>query len=113
MAKRKTKEESKAIGAQAAEITECYYAKRFPDKLLGDKLVEWLNAQKTVSAVSGKGADAGTVDFVDVPDYQTQTTAGKMIMTLRGLDKKKVDVKQSGSLTVKVVNFSDGNNPAV
>jgi hypothetical protein len=47
---------------------------------LADKQVEWIDAKKVVSArVTGKDADSGTDDFIEVPDYQTQLKAGEML----------------------------------
>ena len=75
--------------------TECAFEKAFPDCKLIKKLDELMEAQKTVSAVSGRGADAGTVDFVDVPDYNTQVKAMDIVTDIRGLRKRKLDVKHS------------------
>lgn len=48
-------------------LTEVYMAK---------KLIEWMEAKKTVSArVTNKKADVDTDDFIDVPDYDTQLKA--------------------------------------
>ena len=47
---------------------------------LAEKQAEWLEAQKVVSARStGRDADSGTDDFIEVPDYQTQLKAGEML----------------------------------
>ena len=47
---------------------------------LAEKQAEWLGAQKVVSSRStGRDADAGTDDFIEVPDYQTQLKAGEML----------------------------------
>lgn len=47
---------------------------------LAEKQKEWLDAKKVVSAkITGKDADAGTDDFIEVPDYQTQLKAGEML----------------------------------
>lgn len=47
---------------------------------LADKQAEWLEAKKVVSArTTGKDADSGTDDFIEVPDYQTQLKAGEML----------------------------------
>lgn len=53
------------------------------DFKLYSKLDELIEAKKTVSAVSGKDANAGTVDFVDVPDYQTQVKALDIALKLK------------------------------
>lgn len=46
------------------------------------KLKALLDAQKTVSCISGKDAGAGSVDFVEVPDNPTQLKALDMLFTL-------------------------------
>lgn len=57
------------------------------DTRLISKLDELVDAKRTVSAISGKDANAGTVDFIDVPDYQTQVKALDIALKL----KKKYD----------------------
>jgi phage terminase small subunit len=71
------------------------------DQKLLEKHVELLDAQKTVSTVSGKDAGAGTVDFVDVPDYLTQCKAVDMGYKVKGRYTEKQEVKHSGSIDVK------------
>lgn len=102
---------SKQIGKEVIEQGNCAYEKAFPDCKLIEKFNEWLDAQKTVSAVSGKGADAGTVDFIEVPDYQTQIKAADIITDIRGLRKRKIDVKHSldQSLMAVAVQVLSGN----
>ena len=68
------------------------------DKRLADKHIELLDAQKTVSAVSGKDAGAGTVDFVDVPDYQTQARALDMAYKLKGGYVEKHEMTHKGKI---------------
>lgn len=113
MASTKTdKSKSKKIGKEVVAEGTCIYEKSFPDCKIIKKLDEFLEAQKTVSCVSGKDAGAGTVDFVDVPDYMTQLKAIDIITDIRGLRKRKLDVNHKGNLTINVVNFAepDGNN---
>jgi hypothetical protein len=80
------------------------------DDNLAKKHAELLHAQKTVSAVSGKDAGAGTVDFVDVPDYQTQAKALDMAYKVKGKYVEKHE--QVGPLTVEIVKFSSGDGDA-
>ena len=46
--------------------------KELPDDKLTQVHKEGLKATRTISAISGKEATGGTVDFVDVPDYATR-----------------------------------------
>jgi hypothetical protein len=82
---------------EEAGLTRQYYI---------NKLKELCEAEKTVSCVSGKGAGAGTVDFVDVPDSRVQLDAVKTIIGLYGDNapvKSEVDFKQP--ITVEIVKF--------
>lgn len=66
---------------------------------LAEKQAEWLGAQKVVSARStGRDADAGTDDFIEVPDYQTQLKAGEML-------REDFGFKQQASASV-TLNFN-------
>jgi hypothetical protein len=47
-----------------------------------EKLNQLLEATKPISCIKGKEADGGTVDFVDVPDNQTQVKALDILLTL-------------------------------
>ena len=70
------------------------------------KLGELLEAQKPISCIKGKEANGGTVDFVDVPDNQTQIKALDMAFELGDhYPSKKVtaEVKHEfGELPVEV-----------
>lgn len=83
------------------------------DSRLAQKHIQLLDAQKTVSAVSGKDAGSGSVDFVDVPDYQTQSKALDMAYRLRGAYIEKVEMEHSGSVSfaVEVVDYSKSVRP--
>ena len=48
------------------------------------KLKELCDAQKQISCVSGKEANGGTVDFIEVPDNAVQLNAVKEIIMLYG-----------------------------
>ncbi|MEN6337038.1 MAG: hypothetical protein ABFE01_22505 [Phycisphaerales bacterium] len=99
---------------QAAQITqrvqcktEARFRRAFSDKKLIDKAKELFDAKKTVSCVGGKDAGAGTVDFVDVPDYRVQLDTMKFIAEVSGRIKKKVDMNHTGAVKVEVVRFAD------
>ena len=53
---------------------------------------ELLNASKTVSAISGKDANAGSVDFIEVPDSTVQVKALDLAYKLRGAYIDKVEI---------------------
>jgi len=61
------------------------------DKLLQEKILEGLDANRTVSAkIITKGADSQTDDFIDVPDYMARH---KYLETALKLKKRLVDRK--------------------
>lgn len=102
--KRKTNEESQKIGKEVIETANCAYEKAFPDCKLIEKFNEWLDATKPIACnviskagrdKDQKDADSLTTDFVEVPDYQTQIKAADIITDIRGLRKRKIDVKHS------------------
>jgi hypothetical protein len=113
-----TKQEQQAIGIQngieaVAETRAIMERKGLKLNKGLKKLKDLMEAQKTVSAVSGKDAGAGTVDFVDVPDNPTQIKALDMFFRLRGdYPAEKKDVKHTGNVSINVVNYADtdGNN---
>lgn len=49
-------------------------------------LKEGLEANRTISTISGKDANSGTVDFVDVPDHQTRKAYHDKLGKLLGLE---------------------------
>jgi hypothetical protein len=62
------------------------------DDRLFEKLDALVEAQRTVSAIGGKDANAGTVDFVDVPDNPVQLKALEMAFKLKDkFPSSKVD----------------------
>lgn len=62
------------------------------DDYLAEKTKEGLEANRTISAISGKEANGGTVDFVDVPDYAVRH---KYLETALKL-KNKFPTKETG-----------------
>jgi hypothetical protein len=72
------------------------------------KLNQLLDATKPISCIKGKDADGGSVDFVDVPDNQTQIKALDILLTLGDhypAKQIKADVNHSGSLMADVVEY--------
>ena len=74
---------------------------------LGDKNLlsvhkDMLQASRTVSAVSGKDANAGTVDFIDVPGWQARGKALEMGYKLKGafIEKKEITGPNGGAIPV-------------
>lgn len=80
---------------------------KITSKTVAKKIHEHLNAKKTVSAVSGKDANAGTVDFIEVDDYQTQQKAIEQVFKIENIGQK-VDVNHTGSVshTIEVIDYS-------
>lgn len=54
------------------------------DELILKTHVEMIEATKVISAVSGSNANAGTMDFVDVPDWQARAKGIEMAYKLKG-----------------------------
>lgn len=108
---RLTPEQAAQITQRVQCRTEARFRRAFNDTKLLEKAKELFDAKKTVSCVGGKDAGAGTVDFVDVPDYRVQLDAMKLICDLRGLLKKNVKMEHTGSVTVEVVKFAEGKDP--
>lgn len=108
----------KQAGSQASQILKKPQVKSqlyaaldragLSDSTLAKKILEWINAQKTVSAIAGTDAGAGTVDFVDVPDYTTQVKAGEMICKMRGHFAEKIEHEIIGnmSININVIDYS-------
>jgi hypothetical protein len=74
------------------------------DKKIATTVLEALDANKTVSAVSGKDAGAGSVDFVDVPDFPSRLKAAELAGKFRGDFVEKHQVDQN--VTVSVIDYS-------
>lgn len=67
------------------------------DERLSSKLQDLLEAQRTVSAIGGKDANAGTVDFVDVPDNPVQLKALEIALKLKDkFPSTKTDITSGG-----------------
>jgi phage terminase small subunit len=63
---------------------------------------EMMAATRTVSAISGKDANAGTVDFIEVPDWQARGKAVDMAHKIKGrfVEKKEVSGPDGGAIPV-------------
>jgi len=78
-----------------------------PERII-TKISSHLDAKKTVSAVSGKDAGAGSVDFVDVEDYQAQQKAIEQVFKIEGIGQtQKVDVEHTGTFSFEVISFAE------
>lgn len=67
------------------------------DKLLQEKILEGLDANKTVSAVkTSKEASAAETDFIDVPDFLARH---KYLETALKLKKRLIDKEEHGNST--------------
>jgi phage terminase small subunit len=60
------------------------------DERIAMKIHALMDAKKTVSAVSGTGANAGTMDFIEVDDNPVQLAAVKLAAQLKGHFQEKV-----------------------
>ena len=86
-----------------ASLHEMMESAGLSNKRLLEKHVELLEAKKTVSAISGNEANAGTVDFIDVPDYQIQFKALDASYKLKGayVEKKEISGPDGGAIPVQ------------
>lgn len=89
----KTEQRLRRVG-----LTRSYYMR---------KLKELCEATRPISCIKGKEADGGTVDFIDVPDNQTQLGAVRTVIDLYG-DKAalKVDANHEGSIEVVITSYA-------
>ena len=63
------------------------------DKLLQQKIIDGLDANKTVSAVNtGKNATASSSDFIDVPDFMARHKYLETALKLKRRLKERMDV---------------------
>ena len=63
---------------------------------------ELLNAQKQISGV--KDANSGSLEFVEVPDYQVQVKAMELAYKLKGAFTDKTEIKHSGAIGTPELN---------
>jgi hypothetical protein len=70
---------------------------------------EMMQATKVVSAIGGKDAGAGSVDFIDVPDWQARGKAIEMGYKLKGafVEKKEVTFPEGLSIEVSYRGTND------
>lgn len=67
---------------------------------------EMIQATKVVSAIGGKDAGAGSVDFIDVPDWQARGKGLEMAYKITGkfIEKKEVTFPDGIKLNVSFVS---------
>jgi len=62
------------------------------DKLLQDKIIEGLDANRSISAVRGTPANGGTMDFIDIPDFMARHKYLETALKLKRRLKERMDV---------------------
>jgi len=79
------------------------------DEACAKVIVDAMKAVRTVSCISGKDANAGTVDFVDVDDHPTRLKAVDMIHKVRAryVEKKVITGPDGGPILVKATELTD------
>lgn len=96
----KDRDSANAIGSEnlaKLSYTDFLEVAGVTDLLLQQKIMEGLSADKTVSArITGKDADSGTDDFIDVPDYMARH---KYLETALKLKKRLVTEKAGVNIT--------------
>lgn len=71
------------------------------DEKLNQVLAEGLEANRTISAIAGHEANGGTVDFVDVPDFQTRHRYLETGLKLKDkFPSTKQEVKNTGEINL-------------
>ena len=79
----------------------------YPDRKVESVLNEALDANRTISTISGSKANGGTVDFVDVPDWSTRIDAVKEIHKVKGkypTEKHELEIKGYRALTEEEID---------
>lgn len=105
----KDRDSANAIGSEnLAKLSYAEFLEEagITDDLLQKKILEGLDANRTVSAkIIGKVADSQTDDFVDVPDFLARH---KYLETALKLKQRLVDRKdiQSGGEPLKIIDIS-------
>lgn len=88
------------------EISDLMDQMGISDERLVSVLDEGLQANRTISAIAGTEANGGTVDFVDVPDFQTRHRYLETGLKLK--DKfPSTKVEHDGVLDVRLTNLND------
>ncbi len=59
------------------------------DGKLAEKIRDGLEANRTISTISGKEANGGTVDFVDVPDWNARNKVLEIVLKGKGKMRDK------------------------
>jgi hypothetical protein len=75
------------------------------DDYLAEKTKEGLDATRTISTISGKEANGGTVDFVDVPDFISRHKYLETALKLKDKFPTKVSgvQLQDGDKTISII----------
>lgn len=112
-----SRESAESIGHEnlgKLEFTDLMDKMGLTDDSLIQKLMDLKEAQRTVSAIGGKDANAGTVDFVDVPDNPVQLKALEMAFKLKDkFPTNKTDITSDGkAITGNTIVFTDFKNAA-
>lgn len=74
-----------------------------------NQLKEGMNANRTISAISGKEANGGTVDFIDVPDHKTRKDYHDKLGKLLGYEVAANSVLNVDARTQTINNYQVTN----
>ena len=77
------------------------------ENLLQQKIIEGLDATRSISAISGSKANGGTVDFVDVPDYSSRHKYLETALKLKKRLVTRTDITSDGEKIELIIK--DGN----
>lgn len=85
--------------------------KYLPDRKLVKVVDEGLEANRVISAVSGKLASGGTTDFIEVPDHAVRHKFVETALKMKGKLVDKTDITSGGekldTVLVKFINDKD------
>lgn len=89
---------------QAADALEHILKQKVPVNKVADKIAEFIDAKKIISARVTKngelaGADYRTNDSVEVPDYQTQIKGVELYRDITGKEREGLISKREMSIT--------------
>ena len=89
-----TRDVARNIGAQNVaklSIVDIMEKRGLTDEKIAETLKDAMEANKPISAVSGRDAGEASMDFIDVPDGQARLKATELASKIKGHLKDKVE----------------------
>ena len=85
--------------------------KYLPDKKLVKVVDDGLEANRVISAVSGKLASGGTTDFIEVPDHAIRHRFVETALKMKGKLVERTDVTSGDEKLDALVIIKNGDSP--